>query len=213
MKHIKQIIIGILFTALFCSQHVQAQSFEAQQLVLNFSKLKQLESILDNMYKGYKILSTGYNTIKDISEGNFNLHDQFLSGLYAVSPVVRQYKRVPLIIQYQQLLVKEYKRAFEKFRNDPNLTVKEIKYISNLYSYIFKQSLRNLDELITIVTASKLRMNDAERLRSIDRIYLEMERKIVFLQLFIASTQLLVMQRAKAQSQINTQKQLQSLTY
>ena len=29
------------------------------------------------MYQGYKIVSKGYNTIKDISEGNFDLHKTF----------------------------------------------------------------------------------------------------------------------------------------
>lgn len=187
------------------------QAQEIQQLVLNYTKLKQLEEILDNMYKGYKILTKGYNTIKDISEGNFNLHRTFLDGLYAVSPVVRQYKRIPLIIQYQEMIVKEYKRAYEVFRDDPNLTVREIKYLNNVYSYLFKQSLRNLDELITIVTASKLRMSDEERIKSIDRIYYEMEEKVIFLKVFNGNTKILVMQRAKVRNEINTNKKLHGI--
>jgi hypothetical protein len=80
-----------------------------------------------------------------------------------------------------------------------------------VYSYLYKQSLRNLDELITIVTAAKLRMSDEERLRSIDRIYAEMEDKVLFLKSFNSSTQLLITQRAKATHQLNTTRKLHDL--
>lgn len=209
MKTVTYLLIGFIF--LTACIRTNAQSQEAQQLVLNYTKLQQLEEILDNMYKGYKILAKGYNTIKDISEGNFNLHQTFLDGLFMISPAVRQYRKVPLIINYQKLLVNEYKRAFEKFRNDPNLTVREIKYLEGLYSYIFKQSLRNLDELVKIITASNLRMNDEERMRSIDRIYAEMEERIVFLKMFNASTQMLVIHREKERNEIRTQQKLHNV--
>lgn len=209
MKNIIIIIIPLICITI--PARVNAQSQEAVQLVLNYEKLMQLEEILDNMYKGYKILSKGYNTIKNIAEGNFNLHQVFLDGLYAVNPAVRNYKRIPYIIQYQKFLVKEYKRAFNQFKNDPNLTVREIKYLENVYGYLFKQSLRNLDELLMIVTASKLRMSDEERLQAIDRIFYDMENKIVFLKLFNSSTQVLVMQRAKESHDVNKVKKLHGI--
>lgn len=207
----KKILI-ILLIACASPNVVMAQSQEIAQLILNLEKLKQLEEILDNMYKGYKILTKGYNTIKDIAEGNFTIHQVFLDGLYAVSPAVRNYKRIPYIISYQQLLVKEYKRAFDKFRTDPNLTVREIKYLENVYEYLFKQSLRNLDELLMIVTASKLRMSDEERLHGIDRIYLDMQNKVSFLKAFNSSTQVLIVQRAKEKHEVNTLQKLYDVT-
>ena len=73
-------ILVILFISFGCPTLVNAQSQEIAQLILNLEKLKQLEEILDNMYKGYKILTKGYNTIKNIAEGNFNLHQVFLTS-------------------------------------------------------------------------------------------------------------------------------------
>lgn len=209
---VKTAMIVVLFFVLTLPTRVQAQSQEAAQLILNYEKLQQLEEILDNMYKGYKILTKGYNTIKDIAEGNFNLHQAFLDGLFAVNPSVRNYKRIPYIIQYQQFLVKEYKRAFNCFKNDPNLTVREIKYLENVYGSLFKQSLRNLDELLMIVTATKLRMSDEERLQAIDRIYLDMENKLVFLKVFNSSTQMLAMQRARENHDVETLQKLYEVT-
>lgn len=197
----------ILFTVC-AALRTQAQSQEAIQLTLNYEKLQQLEKILDNMYKGYKIISKGYNTIKNIAEGNFKLHEVFLDGLYQVNPVVRNYKRIPYIIQYQQFIMKEGRRAFDRFKNDPNLTVREVKYLANVYDYLLKQSLRNLDELLNIVTASRMRMSDEERLKSIDRIFEDMENQVVFVKHFSNSTQALLVQRAQNQRNIDVTRKL-----
>lgn len=208
----KKIFIIILLLAFGNGTRLHAQSQEAAQLILNYEKLMQLREILDNMYKGYEILSQGYNTIKDIAEGNFTLHQVFLDGLYAVNPAVKNYKRIPLIIQYQQQLVKQYNHAWNRFRNDQNLTAREVKYLENVYSYLFKQSLRNLDELLMITTAAKLRMSDEERLQAIDRIYLDLENKQTFLKIFNSSTQMLITQRAKEKHDIEAVQQLHLLT-
>lgn len=196
-------LTAILFILVFINPSF-AQTKEASQLILNYEKLQQLENILDNMYKGYKILQKGYNTIKDISEGNFNLHQVFLDGLLAVNPQIKDYYRIPQIIKYQRLLVKEYKASWNVLRNDDHLTAEELQYIEKVYSNLFDQSLKDLDELIMATTASKLRMSDDERLQVIDRVFLNMEDKLSFLRYFNSGAQLLCLQRAKAKSNIQT---------
>lgn len=156
------------------------------------------------MYKGYQILTKGYNTIKNISEGNFKLHQVFLDGLLEVNPRIKDYHRVAKIIRYQQLLVQEYKKAWNYFKNDSEFTPEEIDYIEKVYGELFKRSLKDLDELIMVTTASKLRMSDDERLQAIDRIFLDMEDKLAFLRYFNNSTRLLSIQRAKATHEVNT---------
>src|SRR5882672_6143961 len=100
----KKLVIAI--AAVFISLQAFPQSQEAQQLLLNWEKLTQLKKILNDMYSGYKIVYKGYTTIKDISEGSFTLHKDFLDGLLQVSPAVRKYKRVTDIISYQLKIVK-----------------------------------------------------------------------------------------------------------
>ncbi len=181
---------------------------EAQQLLLNWEKLQQLEEILDNMYKGYQILDKGYTTIRNIAEGNYSIHQLFLDGLMAVNPAVRNYKRIPFIIEYQQLLLKEYKRAYNRFRRDPNFSAEEIGYLANVYSFLFDASLKNIDELMMIITASQLRMSDDERLQAIDRIFFDMEDKLIFLRTFNNNTQLLAIQRARSRNDVETMRKL-----
>ncbi|KDN54671.1 hypothetical protein [Flavobacterium seoulense] len=208
----KQFVIWGLFLVVLAPSKTLAQSQEMQQLVLNIEKLTQFKQILKDMKNGYRILNGGYNTIKDLSQGNFSLHQTFIDGLMQVSPAVRKYKRIGEIANYQMLLVKEYKRALKRFKNSSLFNDKEIQYIEKVYANLFKQSLRNLDELTTVVTANKLRMSDDERLESIDRIYLEMQDKLLFLRSFNSNTSVLSVQRSKEYNDVDSLKELYKVT-
>jgi hypothetical protein len=199
----KTTVILIFLTSLSTLKSF-GQSDEIQQLLLNWEKLQQFEEILNNMYVGYKILDKGYTTIKSISEGNYSLHQLFLDGLMAVNPSVRNYKRIPYIIDYQKLLIKEYKNAYGRFKQDKNFSPQEIEYMANVYNFLFQASLRNIDDLVMIITATKLRMSDDERMRAIDRIFYDMQSKVIFLRGFNNSTQLLAIQRARAANDVRT---------
>ena len=203
--------ICILLFAFGISSISKAQSAEVQQLLLNYEKLTQLKNILTDMKKGYQIVSKGYSTIKNITEGNFNLHDAFINGLMAVSPEIRNYKRIPDIIQYQKNIVNEYKQAFNRFRNSGNFSPNEIEYLAKVYSNLFNQSLQNLDELATVITTSKLSMSDDERLKAIDRLFEDTEDKFQFLRDFNKKTTILSIQRDKEKREIEKTQQLYQL--
>ncbi len=198
----------ILFS--FSGQLV-AQSTEIQQLLLNVEKLAQLKKILSNMKKGYEIVSTGYNTIKDISKGNFNIHQTFLDGLMQVSPTVKKYKRIAEIITYQTQLVKEYKSAFRRFDASNLFNTNEIRYMDNVYTNLFNESLQNLEELTMVITAGKLRMSDDERINAIDRIYNDIADKLVFLRTFNKENNVLAIQRGREMVDTKVSKKLNGL--
>ena len=198
------IILGIVLFTFPMANKALAQKDEIAQLLLNVEKLAQFKQILSDMKKGYKILNGGYNTIKDLSEGNFSLHKTFLDALMEVSPTVKNYKRVADIINYQVILVKEYKSSFNRFKRDTNFNQQELAYLGRVYENLFKQSLNNLDDLVTIITANKLRMSDDERLKAIDKIFDDMQDKLLFLRHFNNNTTVLAVQRAKERNDANT---------
>lgn len=207
----KKCIVMVWVILFSFSGQVVAQSTEIQQLLLNVEKLAQLKKILSNMKKGYEIVSNGYNAIKDISKGNFNLHEAFLDGLLHVSPTVRKYKKIGEIIIFQSQLVKEYKSAFKRFETSNLFNTNEIKYMSNVYSNLFNKSLQNLDELTMVITAGKLRMSDDERLNAIDRIYIDMGDKLVFLRTFNKENNVLAIQRGREMVDTKVSKKLNGL--
>jgi hypothetical protein len=87
-----------------------------------------------------------------------------------------------------------------------------MEYFGKVYGNLFKQSLSNLDELAIIITANKLRMSDDERLASIDRIYNEMQDKLVFLRHFNNNTTILAIQRAREKNDAVTIRQIYGIT-
>lgn len=196
----KCLYLLLLFCALGIS--VRAQSQEAQQLLLNVEKLSQLKNILADMKKGYQVVSGGYNTIKNISQGNFSLHEVFLDGLMLVSPEVKKYRRVADILNYQKNIISEYKSAFKRFNASENFNPTEIDYLGRVYKRLFDQSLDNLDELAMVITSAKLRMSDDERLQAIDRIFADVQDKLVFLRDFNSKATSLSLAREKQKSDL-----------
>ena len=195
--------IALFFLSFSGSFYASAQSYEAQQLLLDCDKLAQMKSILKDMKEGYKVVSEGYSAISDISQGNYNLHEAFLDGLWLVSPSVRKYWKIPHIINDQLRLVKEYKAAFANCKNSGLLNPDEIVYLWQVYGNLFNQSLKNLDDLTMVLTASQLRMSDDERLAGIDKIYEAMQDKLQFLRSFNHHNSLLLVQRSKEQNDVN----------
>jgi hypothetical protein len=199
-------VLLVLCLTFGLSASVRAQSFEVQQLLLNAEKLTQLKSILRDMKKGYQTLTTGYRLVKNISQGNFSLHETFLNGLMLVSPTVRKYHRIADIITLQSQLNKEYSNSFSRFREGGTFSAHEIDYLERVYGQLVRLTLRNLEELTMVVTSGKLRMSDDERLQAIDRIFLEMEDRVTFLRDFNERTSLLALQRKREMSELKRMK-------
>ena len=211
MRHL--IIAIMLITCLTRAYTAAAQAQEIEQLTLDIEKLTQFKQILSDLKKGYQIVSGGYNTIKDLSKGSFDLHKDFLDGLMTVSPGVKKYKGVKDIIDDQQAIVKEYKAAYNRYRKDGNFNSDELAYIGKVYDNLIKLSLADLDELTMVMTDNKLRMSDDERLAAIDRIHANMGEKLQFLRHFNNSTTVMSVQRAKERNDAATMKKLYGLQH
>lgn len=195
--------IALFVTTLLVTPRFQAnaQSFELQQLILNLQKLNQLKSILNQLKQGYEILAKGYETVKDLSQGNFNLHKTFLDGLLQVSPTVRKYHKIADIIRLQQQLIADCKKSLRSRSASALFSNDELGYLEKVYADLIDRSKKNLEELLLVITANQLRMNDEQRLAAIDRIYADVDHKTTFLRHFNQNGTLLQNQRQRAMTE------------
>ena len=205
-------IAAIFFALKFgYTSPVHAQEYEISTLLLNLEKLNQFKEILSKMYDGYKTLTDGYNKVKQITSGNFRLHDVFLDALYMINPEVRKYRRVAVIIDYQLRIVREYKDTYKIFRTSGAFSPEELEYVLTVYERLFNGSLQNLDELLLVITPRKLRMSDEERMKAIDRVFEDIQKKYNFLRDFNSQQSSIAIAKIKEQTEINTIKSLHGL--
>lgn len=208
MKHLKFLVMAIALLCTAVTTQVKAQSDDMVQLILDIEKLTQLKGILTDMKTGYDIINGGYNEVKQIASGNFNLHSTFLNGLLMVSPAIANYSRVADIVLKQGYIVTEYERYYSLFKNSGTFNSDEIAYLANIYTTLLQQSLQNLSQLTDIIAAGKLRMSDDERLRAIDHIYADTDDKLTFLRQFDQQTAVMAAQRQHELNNLSTVQKL-----
>lgn len=207
----KQILIMLLLLVTAPSvSHAQTQ--EVTQLILNLEKLRELRKILQELKKGYDILSEGYTKIRDIARGNFKLHDAFLDALLQVSPGVKNYGRIKNIVQTQLAILKESKQALDMLSSSGQFSAQELSYLGKVYEQLLSGSIKNLDALTDVVTAKKLRASDDERLSMIDNIHHQMLDKLIFLRHFNSNNSLLVAQRKDESASNKTVQEVYGIT-
>ena len=165
------LLIHLFFFGAIAS--LKAQDQEIQQLLLNVQKLEQLKDLLVQMKDKYQIIQQGYQQVKSVTEGNFRLHEVFLDRLYRVSPEVKKYYRIAEIIQMQLDLV-SYTR--QSIRSHSGNDFADLVYLKDVFTRLNGMGLRNLEELMLLLSDNQLQMDDAERLSAVDRIHQDMKR-------------------------------------
>ena len=82
MKRIKQLIILSLFCVLTTNTRAQSPQTMLDQIVA-------LKALIATAQKGYQIAEDGLHSIRDIKNGEFNLHSAYYASLTAVNPAVK----------------------------------------------------------------------------------------------------------------------------
>lgn len=208
----KKYMIRLVITmAMAAPVYTQGQAKEIAQLALNIEKLNQFRQILQQLYDAYKIISEGYNKVKNLAEGNYKIHQVFLDGLYVVNPNIKKYHRVADIISIQTALIKEYKSAFKGFSQSGAFTKGQLDYFTDVYQRLIDDSFQNLDELLMVLTSSQLRASDDERLAGIDRVYENVQQKLLFLRTFNRQHAMIAVEKIQEQKGINRIQDLHGL--
>ncbi|WP_246001525.1 DUF932 domain-containing protein [Mucilaginibacter gracilis] len=140
------------------SPKVQAQTFQewwnqkATQKKYLLQQIAALQVYIGYLEKGYQVVNSGLNTVKDIMNGEFHLHDAYISSLKQVNPVVRNDKRVDEILAMQEYI----SEAFAKISNNGSLSVDQNSYVASVKAQVLTECSSDIDELVLVITAGKV---------------------------------------------------------
>lgn len=207
----KKIMLTPAFAALLISS-VTAQSFDEwtnQQSTQKKYLLQQIAALkvyLGYAKNGYTIVTSGINTIRNIKNGDLNLHRDFFNRLKNVNPAIRRYAKVADIIAYQVKIIKQTKLVLQQIRETKQFTEAELDYCKQVFDTLLNECIKTVEELILVTTSGKLEMKDDERLKRIDWLYADIQDKYSFACSFSEDMGLLAVQRLGEQMEINRSK-------
>lgn len=156
--------------------------------------------------KGYNIVNGGITTIKNIKNGDLNLHRDFFNRLKNVNPAIRRYAKVADIIAYQVKIIKQTKLVLEQIRETKQFTEAELDYCKQVFDNLLDECMKIVEELMLVTTSGKLEMKDDERLKRIERLYADVQDKYSFTCSFSEDMGILAVQRLGEQMEINRSK-------
>ena len=125
------------------------------------------------------------------------LYQDYYGDLAKVKTIISNYDEVRRIITQQVQLVGEYEGAYTLAKKDGHFSADELSYMSNIYSGILQESVRNLDEALLAVNSFSTQMTDGERLEMVHGAAINLQKNLNDLRQFNIRTRTLSLARAK----------------
>ena len=159
-----------------CQAQTWNEIFKQKKTQIKYlgEQIAALQVYLDYARKGYQLVGNGLSLVKDITGGEFSLHNAFVSGLKQVSPAVRDDIRVAEIVALQAAILK----SFSGIKGSSFLSRDQLLYVAEVADGVVSDCLADMEELLLVITSGKLEMKDDERLNRLEGIYGRMLEKI-----------------------------------
>ena len=106
------------------------------------------------------------------------LYEDYFTELKKVKNTISTYKKVKSVVEMQVRLVGEYKSAWSLLSKDKNFTAAEKQEMYRIYSGMFDESLKNIDQLMLVTNSFTTQMSDGKRLELIDLAGKNMEANL-----------------------------------
>jgi hypothetical protein len=183
-------IVGLFTSAL--KKAITAIDLKVQQLQNQTIALQNAEQQLENSLSLGKL-----NDITGWLGKERTLYQNYYQELAQVKVIISDYDEVKKIISQQKQLLSEYQQANTLFHQDKHFSAEELSYMSNIYSGILQESLRNLNEVLVAVNSFSTQMDDAERMQRIHKASSGMQTNLDHLRQFNQQNVTMSLARAK----------------
>ncbi|WP_229239707.1 conjugal transfer protein TraI [Echinicola soli] len=178
---------------------IVAIDLKIQRMQNNTIWLQNAQKVLENALNKLKL-----EEIAEWGERQKQLYGDYYEGLWKVKSTIAQYQKVRDIAEMQGRLVGEYQKAWQHITASGQFSAKELRWMEKVYLGILDHSVRNLEEVLDVVSAFNLKMNDGERLALIDRAEKKVRFNLNDLMRFNERNLLIARQRSYARGEIET---------
>lgn len=170
---------------------IKAVDLKIQRLQNETIWLQNAQKVLENQLSKLKLTE-----IADWTTKQKNLYSEYYDELWKIKSSIAYYKRIKDLTQKQIAIVDEYKWAWNLFRQDKHFNAEELNHMEKVYSGILDESIKNLDQILMVISSFKTQMSDAERLEVINRAADHMDDNYSDLKQFNTGNITLSIQRA-----------------
>lgn len=185
---------------------IKAVDLMIQRLQTVTIKLQNAQKALENVMSKLKL-----DEISDWAQRQRDLYKQYYDELWRVKTAIAYYQRVKQIIEKQKQIVEEYKQAIGLFKEDKHFTRPEIDFMYEVYGNILSESLKNLDEIMLVISSFNTQMSDGKRLELIHNASDKIDENLGALRSFNDHNVRLSLSRAKDAHEIEMVKKLYGL--
>jgi hypothetical protein len=192
---------------------VKAQTFSEwfkQKSTQKKYLLQQIAAL--QVYAGYykaanKIAHNGLSSITGSLIAENGLHTSYYDKLQIVNPVVKNNKQIHEILQWQ----KDILTRMGSIDKTASLSGDEKKYIMQVKAALFNDCNEQIAELQNVITDSKLKMSDEERLKHVGIIHTAMQSNYRFASAFSQQVKIYAVQRERENNNVITEKKVYRL--
>ncbi|MVT07701.1 conjugal transfer protein TraI [Chitinophaga tropicalis] len=185
---------------------IKAVDLMIQRLQNVTIKLQSAQKALENAMSKLKL-----DEISQWAERQRDLYQKYYDELWRVKTAIAYYQRIKEIIARQGRVVDEYKNAMAIFKQDKNFSRQELDFMYQVYSGILSESVKNLDEVMMVISSFATQMSDAERLALIQQAADNIDRNLSALRSFNDHNVRLSLSRAKGIHEVEMIKKLYGL--
>jgi hypothetical protein len=188
MKKCGLALVGLMMFSTLSAQTL-AETFQQKKTQKQYL-LKQillLEVLAKHAAEGYQLVAEGTRVVRNIKEGEFNLHDAFLGGFSKVNPAVRKSVSVTETIRLHGLVISicgTLKKASED-------------HIRAVAENAIQKSWEATDELVQLTTGDQLVLSDYERIKRCDEVYRRERSLYQFLRKFSSDYKIYLQQKKR----------------
>jgi len=196
-----QVVVGSVISSTV-GRVIRAIDLEVQRMQNQTIWLQNAQKTLENQLSKLKL-----SEISDWSQKQKNLFSSYYQELWDIKSAIAYYSKITELTEKQVALVNSYNQAWNLLKADKHFNADELAYMTNVYSGILQASVKDLDQILSVINANKTQMPDAKRMDIINKSADHMDTNYNDLQQFNTQNEMLSLQRAQDENEVTTLKQ------